>query len=126
MKRERANDRKSRAITWDTVRELVLDLPGSVEGTSYGTLAFKVGGKMFVRFHQGGDSIVVRIEMADRAMRIQADPNAFYITDHYVAYPGMLVRLSAVRRDDLADLLEESWRLTAPTRLHGSRKGRPR
>ena len=104
-------------MTWETVRNLALGLPGSQEGTSYGTAAFKVRGKLFVRLHQSGHSIVVRIDMRERAMRIQADPKAFYITDHYLPYPWMLVRLSAVRRDDLADLIEESWRLQAPTRL---------
>jgi len=117
MKREGRKSRNSRAINWDTVRDIARGLPGSEEGTSYGTPAFKVAGKLFVRLHQGGDSIVVRIEEADRHMRMRADPEAFYITDHYLAYPWMLVRLSAVRRDDLADLLLESWRLRAPSRL---------
>jgi len=117
MARERSGGRNSRTITWDTVRSLVRALPGSEEGTSYGTPAFKVGGKLFVRLHQNSDSIVVRIDMAERTMRMQADPKAFYITDHYQPFPWMLVRLSAVRRDDLADLLEESWRLRAPQRL---------
>ncbi len=48
---------------------------------------------------------------------MQADPRAFYITEHYAAYPWMLVRLSAVHRDDLADILKESWRLRAPRGL---------
>jgi len=117
MARERGTRRISRIITWNTVRDLVVALPESAESTSYGTPAFKVRGKLFVRLHQNGDSIVIRIDMAERAMRMQADPKAFYITDHYLAYPWMLVRLSAVRRDDLADLLEESWRLRAPKRL---------
>jgi hypothetical protein len=98
------------------VRDLVKSLPQSEEGTSYGTPAFKVGGKLFVRLHDSGHSIVVRIEMTERAMRTQADPNACYITDHYRAYPWMLVRLSAVRLDDLADLLEGAWRLRASKR----------
>jgi hypothetical protein len=92
-------------------------LPESEEGTSYGTPAFKVRGKLFVRLHDSGHSLVVRIEAAERDMRMQADPKAFYITDHYRPYPWMLVKLSAVRRDDLADLLKESWRLSAPKRL---------
>jgi hypothetical protein len=107
----------SDTVTWETVREIVRHLPGCEEGTSYGTPAFKVRGKLFVRLHQTEPSIVVRIEEADRTMRMQADPAAFYITDHYAPYPWMLVRLSAVSRDDLADLLEESWRLRAPQRL---------
>ena len=115
--RDRRRKRSSRTVTWDTVRELALALPGSQESSSYGTPAFKVGGKLFVRLREEGDSVVVRIDEAERAMRIRADPKAFYITEHYAPYPWMLVRLSAVRRDDLADLLEESWRLRAPKRL---------
>src|SRR5262245_44243599 len=117
MPRTRRSRRSGSAITWDTVRELAQALPGAEEGTSYGTPAFKVRGKLFARLHQSRHSVVVRIDKDDRAMRMRADPTAFYITDHYVAYPWMLVRLSAVRRDDLADLLAESWRHRAPQRL---------
>jgi hypothetical protein len=117
MPRKRKSRNASPVVTWDTVLEVALALPGSEESTSYGTPACKVRGKLFVRLRPEGDSIVVRIEKADRAMRMRADPRAFYITDHYAPYPWMLVRLSAVRRDDLADLLTESWRLQAPRRL---------
>jgi hypothetical protein len=107
----------SRAACWKDVCELALALPEVEESTSYGTPAFKVRGKLFVRLKEDGESIVVRIEEADRALRLQADPKAFYITDHYVAYPWMLVRLSAVAQDDLAELLRDAWRLQAPGRL---------
>ena len=107
----------SRATSWKDVCELALALPEVEESTSYGTPAFKVRGKLFVRLKEDGESIVVRIEEADRALRLQADPKAFYITDHYVAYPWMLVRLSAVAQGDLAELLRDAWRLRAPGRL---------
>jgi hypothetical protein len=107
----------SRSISWEVVQELALAYPGAEAGTSYGTPAVKVRGRLFVRLHQDGDSVVVRIDVSERAMRMRADPKAFHITDHYLAYPWMLVRLSAVRRDDLDDLLEDSWRLRAPQRL---------
>jgi hypothetical protein len=116
MKRK-PRPRQAQPVTWETVRELAQKLPAAEESTSYGTPAFKVRGKLFVRLHQDGDSVVVAIDPAERAMRLEADPRAFHITDHYVAYPWLLVRLSAVRRDDLADLLEEAWRLRAPKRL---------
>jgi hypothetical protein len=109
--------KQSRSISWDVVQELALAYPGAEVGTSYGTPAVKVRGKLFVRLHQDGDSVVIRIDVSERAMRMQADPKAFYITDHYRPYPWMLVRLSAVRRDDLDDLLEDSWRFQAPQRL---------
>jgi hypothetical protein len=108
-----------RACNWETVREIALVLPDVEESSSYGTPAFKVRGKLFVRLKEDNESIVVRMEEADRALRLQADPSAYYITDHYVRYPWILVRLSAVGQDDLADLLRDAWRLQAPGRLLG-------
>lgn len=74
MARERRPRRSTRSITWDTVRELALALPGVEEGTSYGTPAFKVRCKLFVRLHQSGDSVVVRIDKDTRAMRMAEQP----------------------------------------------------
>ncbi len=107
----------SPVVTFETVRKLVRELPGVVEGTSYGTPAFRAGKTLFVRQHQDGESLVVRIEHDQRAMRMRAAPETFYITDHYLNYPWMLVRLASIDQDDLRDLLEESWRLSAPKRF---------
>jgi hypothetical protein len=117
MKQRKARKPRAKALNWDAVRELALKLPGVEEGTSYGTPAFRVRGNLFARLHQGGESVVVKIDMAERAMRMSADAEAFYITDHYLRYPFMLVRLSAVSRDVLWELLEESWRRSAPPRV---------
>ena len=87
------------------------------EGTSYGTPAFKVAGKLFARLHQDGESLVVKIDPGERTMRMKADPKTFYITDHYLNYPWILVRIASVDREDLRDLLEEAWRLSAPKRI---------
>jgi hypothetical protein len=106
-----------RPISFETVREMVAGLPGAVEGKSYGTPAFRVGKSLFVRQHQDGESLVVKIDPDERAIRIMADPGTFYITDHYLNYPWILVRLSTVRRDELRELLEDAWRQSAPARL---------
>ena len=108
---------KGGLVNLETVRQLALALPEAQEDSSYGTPAFRVRGKLFARLHQSGESVVVKIDPAERAMRMRADAKAFYITDHYLNYPLMLVRFSAVRREDLSDLLEESWRRSAPKRL---------
>jgi len=123
MKRE--NKKKSTSAsepaTFDTVREIARTLPGAVEGTSYGTPAFRVAKTLFARQHQDGESLVIKIEPDHRAMRMKADPKAFFITDHYLNYPWMLVRLSTVALDDLRELIEDAWRLSAPTRPIPSR-----
>ena len=115
--RKRKTAKKAEPMTFALVRSLALALPRVDDGTSYGTPAFKVAGKLLARLHQDGESLVVKIDPAERAMRMKADPETFYITDHYLNYPWILVRIASVDPDDLRDLLEEAWRLTAPKRL---------
>ena len=38
-------------------------------------------------------------------------------TSHYHGYPAVLVRLGAIEDDELAEVLEDSWRIKAPKRL---------
>jgi hypothetical protein len=108
---------RGQSVGWEAVRQIALALPETEEGLSYCTPAFRVRGKLFVRLHESGDTLVVRIEDEERAMRMRADPQAFFITDHYLGYPWVLVRLAAARRNDLRDLLKEAWCLSAPKKL---------
>jgi len=108
---------KLEPVTVDTVRKLAMALPGVEEGSSYGTPAFKVNKKLLARFHQDGESLVVKVEFEAREALMSANPETFYITDHYRDWPWMLVRLSKVDADELRQLLEESWRRTAPMRM---------
>jgi hypothetical protein len=123
--RKQRRTRKHGPVTFDGVRSLAGALPNAEEGTSYGTPAFKVGGKLFVRLHQDGESLVVKIDPGERAVWMKADPETFFITDHYLNYPWILVRMASVGLDDLRDLLEEAWRLTAPQRLVSEYDGGP-
>ena len=119
MRKEQKRKRSGETgpVTFEKVRMLALALPKAEEGTSYGTPAFRVGGTLFARLHQDGESLVVKIDSSERSMRMKAEPETYYITDHYLNYPWILVRLASVDPDDLLDLLEEAWRLSAPTRL---------
>ena len=108
---------KAKPVTFDTVRQLALALPGVEEKTSYGTTAFKVNGKLLARFHQDGESLVVKVEYAAREVLMGANPRTFYITDHYRCWPWVLVRIASVDTEDLRQLLEEAWRRSASKRL---------
>jgi hypothetical protein len=91
-----------------------LALPGVEEGTTYGARSLKVGGKMFAcpAIHRSAepDTLGVRIDFAQRDELMSADPATYYLTDHYVNYPVVLVRLSRVHPDALRDLLAMGWR----------------
>lgn len=103
-----------KTITFDTVRTLGLRLPGVEEGTTRGSPALKVGGKLLtcVPIHKSAEpsSLAVRVDFAQRSELISADPDIYYLTDHYVNYPIVLVRLSRIHVDALRDLLGMGWR----------------
>ena len=117
--------RKREPAPFAQIKSLALALPGAEEGTSYGTPAFKVSGKLFARLHQDGTSLVVKIDPGEREIWMKADPQTFFITDHYRDYPWILVNIATVELDDLRDLLEEAWRLSAPKRLLSERDEKP-
>ena len=103
-------------VTFHAVRQLALALPGVEEGKSYGTPAFRVGGKILARFHQDEESLVLKVEYAAREVLTGSQPDAFYITDHYRCWPLMLVRLKNVELNLLRELIEEAWRSLASKR----------
>jgi hypothetical protein len=108
-----------KTVSFDTVRELGLALPDVEEGTTYGSPALKVGGKMFacLAVHRSADpgSLAIRLDFDQRDELIAADPKTYYLTDHYVNYPVVLVRLARVRQDALRDLLLMGWRFVSAT-----------
>lgn len=117
---------KTAPVTWDTVRRTGLALPEVEESTSYGTPSLKVRGKSFCRLKEDGETIVLMMDHYERQYRLENEADVFFITDHYRDYPAVLVRLSTVRREDLPELLTESWRRMAPKRLAAAfeREGR--
>lgn len=103
--------------TWATVAAIGRDLPEVVEATSYGTPALKVRDRLVVRLHDDGEHLVVKVDPAEREALLAADPATFSVTPHYEAWPMVLVRLASVDDGELAELVTEAWRRSAPRRL---------
>jgi len=101
-------------VTFDTVREIGLALPDVEDATMYGKLALKVRGKLLacLAIHKSAEpgSLVVRIDLDQRAGLLTDAPETYYVTDHYRDYPAVLVRLSRIPLEQLRDLLGASWR----------------
>ena len=125
--RKDAARRAEGGVSFDTVRTIAGSLPGAVEGTSYGTPAFFVGETLFVRQHQDGDILVVRIDPEERAWLLKANPKVYTLTDHYVNHPWILVRMATVAPEELQELLREACRLAAEADPRGRpKKGKSR
>jgi len=119
-RRHLAGVHSSGVVTYETVRRLGLALPDVEEGTSYGTPALKVKGKLLTRLWENGKTLVMKTTVDQRDELMAAEPETCYITDHYLNYPWVLVRLPKVHPDAIRDLLHGAHRLAL------SEQGRPR
>ncbi|MFZ0335965.1 MAG: MmcQ/YjbR family DNA-binding protein [Candidatus Acidiferrales bacterium] len=108
-------------MTFKDVRKMALGLDGVEESTSYGTAAFKIRGKLIARLKEDGESLVVGTTFEEREEMMTAEPETYYITDHYLKYPWVLVRLPKVHPDALRDLLKGAVRLAVKAK-RGSTK----
>ena len=84
-------------------------LPDVEVTTTWGQPALKVRGKMFacIASHKSADpnTLVVMMDFADRDALVEDDPGTYYLKDHYLNYPCVLVRLSRIHPDALRDLV---------------------
>jgi hypothetical protein len=113
---------------FERVRAIGLALPGVEAATRYdGSPVLKVGGAFMAGLasHPSAEpeTLVVRIDVEERAWLLEDAPDTYYLTDYYRNYPVILVRLSRVHGDALHDLLSVSRRLTLPKARNSMRAG---
>ena len=105
-------------------------LPDVEVTTTWGAPSLKVRGKMFacVAINKSAEpnSMVVRMDTAQRDVLIEEDPATYYLTDHYIDYPCVLVRMSRVSPDALRDLLQGAHRFVSTPRLRKASAGQGR
>jgi hypothetical protein len=101
----------------DTARRLTEELPGVEEGTSYGTPSWKVRGKFFARLRDDDTVLVAKVDKGEKRLLMEAEPDVFFETPHYNGYGYVLVRLGNIDEDELAEVIEDAWRLAAPKTL---------
>ena len=107
--------RRESTIGFETARDIALTLPGVEVSTAYGSPALKVHGRILAcipanRPEVEPGSLAVSVDFDDRAELLAADPAVYYVTDHYLGYNFVLVRLSRVNPDVLRDLLGMAWK----------------
>jgi len=95
-------------------REIGLTMPGVREEAYFGKPGLKIGKEMMVcvASHKSAEpgSLVVRIAMEERAELLAANPDVYYVTEHFEGFSGVLVRLEKVGRGELKDLLGMAYK----------------
>jgi hypothetical protein len=115
----------SHAAGFEKVEAIGRTLPGVEVTTAWGQPALKVRGKMFacLASHKSAEpnTLVVRMDFDHRDALIDEEPGTYYLKQHYVGYPCVLVRLSRVPSDALRELIIGAHRYMSASR---SRKRR--
>jgi hypothetical protein len=99
--------------TVDNVRRLCLTLPGVTERPSWGQPAW-FAATLMARLWEPG---VLTVKTEEREALAGTAPDLYFWTPHHDRSPLLvLVRLGRVGPDELAELLEESYRIAGPPR----------
>jgi hypothetical protein len=121
----------ARANKFKIVEAIGRTLPDVEVTTTWGQPALKVRGTMFVCIASNKaaepDSLVVMMDFADRDALLEDDPETYYLKEHYVGYPCVLVRLGRVHPDALRDLVVGAHRYVSEKskRARRTRRQRP-
>jgi len=111
----------------EDVRRLALALPHVEEIDSDG-FDFRVAGRGFVWSYperRPGQPRVIRTEIAvlfvgdeaEKQALLLGEPEVFFTTSSYDGWPLVMLRLTAVDAERLAELVTDAWRMRAPEAL---------
>nr|WP_184548917.1 MmcQ/YjbR family DNA-binding protein [Mucilaginibacter sp. FT3.2]MBB6233332.1 hypothetical protein [Mucilaginibacter sp. FT3.2] len=103
------------SIFMQFLRSVVLPLPGVVEKIHFEDPAFYVNNKIFTNVKLGKE--LLAIYTIEREQWMERDPHTFFITNHYLHYKYMLVRLKTVSPEDLKNLLITAYLARATKKL---------
>ena len=96
-------------MNFEAVRRIGTALPGVEESTAYGMPALKIRGKLLAALPANRsvepNSLVVCVSSDQRDELLAADPDVYYLTEHYEGYDNVLVRLSQITAEMLQGLL---------------------
>jgi hypothetical protein len=114
--------------TWADVRSIVASLPETAEPSPRD---FRVKGKLLAwerplrradlealgRSAPEGDILGAWVPDLDaKEALLAARPRVYFTTPHFDGYPAVLVRLAAIGRAELRQLVTEAWLCRAPVR----------
>lgn len=104
----------------ERLRGICLALPEAIEGGGVGSPSFRVRDKIFAMHHpnEGRASLWCKAPHGFQAVIVASDPERFFVPP-YVGHHGWVGIWLDVEQDwdQIRDMIEESYRMTAPKRL---------
>jgi len=105
----------NRGVNGDATRRLALSFPETAEKETWGHPTFRVRDKMFMGMNVEGTSATVKATREAQAALVGSET---FSVPAYVGHHGWVaIELARVDDEELAELIEEAWRMTAPKRV---------
>jgi hypothetical protein len=94
-------------LTTTEARALALSLPGTDERRWFTHMCVFAHDRFLTRVNEKEDAMVLQVgSMEMREMMLEAEPELFFVTDHYRNFPFVLARLKALTKTSLKQMLE--------------------
>ncbi|MCH9815142.1 MAG: MmcQ/YjbR family DNA-binding protein [Actinomycetia bacterium] len=104
--------------TLEKLRKVALAFPEAVEVEAWGRPTFRAGKKIFVTYHAGPDhpsAIIIKPDPEDEAA-LRAD-SRFFVPKYWTTWLAVDLDASDIEWDEVAELLESSYRQVALKRM---------
>jgi hypothetical protein len=106
---------KATGVTIDEVRELALRLPRAYEAVVRGRLKFRVGRIVWLAFSADETEMGFAFPKELREALVESDPDTFLMPGPAdLRYNWAVVRLSAIDRDEMRELVLGAWSMVVP------------
>ena len=105
-------------VTIDDVHALASVLPRSYEVFVRGRVKFRVGQYVYLAFSRDEQVLGIGFPREEREAALQTYPEKFVLPEPAdLRYAWMQVRMDAIDRDELHELVLDAWRMVVPKRL---------
>lgn len=103
----------------DDVRAITASFPRSYEAEARRGVRFRVGRIVYAAFDNGNDRLMgVAFPKEMREGIVGGEPDKFFMPRaSELRYNWIVVDLAAIDREELAELLEDAWRMVVPKKV---------
>ncbi|MEY2402676.1 MAG: hypothetical protein QOD38_227 [Acidimicrobiaceae bacterium] len=105
-------------VTIDDVRELALTLPRSYEAFVRDRVKFRVGRIVYLAFSRDETQMGFAFPKEERSALVDSEPDKFLLPRQSdMRYHWVEVRLAAIDRAEMRELVLDAWRMVVPKRV---------
>ena len=109
---------RRRPVTVDDVRALALQLPRTTEALVRDRVKFRIGRIVYLAFSRDETVMGFAFPRDERPLLVESEPDKFMLpSGGDLRYNWVLVRLDAIDREEMRELVIDAWRWCVPKRV---------